>query len=162
MLPTFTSSPPIQCVLDLTRSNHYFVQQSFTGFTLGDLVAQAPDMSKGKAWDVKRTAKMGAFGLALHGPIGHVWYGMLDRTIMVANPTSAAAVATKTAVDQILFAPVFTSMFFGAMKAMDGKPDEIGEEVKSKLWPTMKVNWTVYVIRICASIFSTLCQSHSL
>lgn len=88
---------------------------------------------------------MAAFGLALHGPIGHYWYGMLDRTVMVSKPTSATAVATKTAIDQIFFAPVFTSMFFGAMKAMDGKTDEIKEEVETKLWPTMKVNWTMYV-----------------
>lgn len=108
-------------------------------------MAQAPDLSKGKEWDAKRTAKMGAFGLALHGPIGHYWYGMLDRTVMVSKPTSGLAVATKTVIDQILFAPVFTSMFFGAMKAMDGKTDEIKEEVETKLWPTMKVNWTVYV-----------------
>lgn len=108
-------------------------------------MAQAPDISKGKQWDAKRTAKMGAFGLALHGPIGHYWYGFLDRTIMVAAPTSAAAVATKTAIDQILWAPVFTSMFFGAMKVMDGKVDEIPTEISEKLWPTMKVNWTVYV-----------------
>lgn len=112
---------------------------------LGDLVAQGPEISKGKAWDARRTAKMGAFGVALHGPIGHYWYGFLDRTIMTAAPTSAAAVASKTAIDQIFWAPIFTSVFFGSMKLMDGKPNEITTEVKEKLWPTMKVNWTVYV-----------------
>lgn len=115
---------------------------------LGDLVAQAPDMSKGKQWDARRTAKMGAFGVALHGPIGHYWYGFLDRTIMTAAPTSAAAVATKTIIDQTVLAPIFTAMFFGSMKAMDGKADEVQSEIKDKLWPTMKVNWTVYVFFI--------------
>lgn len=86
---------------------------------------------------------MAAFGLALHGPIGHYWYGFLDRSIMTKAPTSAAAVATKTAIDQILWAPIFTSMFFASMKVMDGKSNEIQEEVSNKLWPTMKVNWTV-------------------
>ena len=117
--------------------------QSFTGFILGDLVAQAPDMSKGKQWDSFRTAKMGAFGLCLHGPIGHYWYGFLDRTIMTKAPTSAAAVATKTAIDQVLWAPIFTSVFFGSMKVMDGKSSEIPDEVKNKLWTTMKVNCTL-------------------
>lgn len=92
-----------------------------------------------------RTAKMATFGLALHGPIGHYWYGFLDRSIMTAAPTSAAAVAAKTAIDQILWAPIFTSVFFGSMKLMDGKANEIQDEVSNKLWPTMKVNWTVYV-----------------
>lgn len=98
---------------------------------------------KGKPWDAQRTAKMAAFGMCLHGPFGHYWYGFLDRTVMTAAPTSAAAVATKTAIDQIVCAPVFTAVFFGSMKAMDGKAHEIKEEVTNKLWPTMKVNWTV-------------------
>lgn len=122
---------------------------------LGDLVAQAPDLSQGKAWDAKRTAKMAAFGIALHGPIGHYWYGFLDRTIMTHAPTSAMAVASKTAIDQILWAPIFTSMFFGSMKAMDGKSHEIKDEISNKLWPTMKVNWTVYVLPFLFS-FSVL------
>lgn len=113
---------------------------------LGDLVAQAPDLSKGAAWDAKRTAKMGAFGLCIHGPMGHYWYTLLDKSIMTKAPTSAAAVATKTIVDQIVCAPVFTAGFFSAMKIMDGKADEIKEEVETKLWPTMKVNWTVWPI----------------
>lgn len=107
---------------------------------LGDVVAQAPDLAAGKPWDARRTAKMGAFGLCLHGPIGHYWYGFLDRTIMTKAPTSAAAVASKTAIDQILWAPIFTSLFFASMKVMDGKGNEIEAEVKNKLWPTMKVN----------------------
>jgi len=117
---------------------------SFTGFVLGDLVAQSPDLQKGKAWDSWRTAKLALFGLALHGPIGHYWYGFLDRTVMTAAPTSAAAVASKTAIDQILWAPIFTSIFFGSMKLLDGKQDEIPDEIREKLWPTMKVNWTVW------------------
>lgn len=72
---------------------------------------------------------------------------------MTAAPTSARAVATKTAVDQIFLAPIFTSVFFGAMKAMDGKADEVASEVKEKLWPTMKVNWTVYVVSFPEAIF---------
>lgn len=112
---------------------------------VGDVVAQAPDLMAGKPWDMRRTAKMGAFGIAIHGPVGHYWYTLLDRTVMTKAPTSAAAVATKTAIDQIVLAPLFTAGFFGAMKAMDGKSSEIKEEVSSKLWPTMKVNWTVYV-----------------
>lgn len=117
-------------------------RQSFTGFLLGDIVAQSPDISAGKPWDKRRTAKMGAFGLALHGPIGHYWYGFLDKTIMVKAPTSAAAVFSKTAIDQVLWAPIFTSVFFASMKVMDGKADEISGEVSQKLWPTMKVNCT--------------------
>lgn len=119
--------------------------QSFTGFLLGDLVAQAPEISSGGKWDAWRTAKMGSFGVLLHGPIGHYWYGFLDRTIMTKAPTSALAVASKTAIDQILWAPIFTSGFFAYMKTADGKASEIPEEVQSKLWDTMKVNWMTWI-----------------
>mmetsp|Transcript_15182 Transcript_15182/g.32563 ORF Transcript_15182/g.32563 Transcript_15182/m.32563 type:complete len:195 (-) Transcript_15182:585-1169(-) len=117
---------------------------SLTGFILGDIVAQSPDMAAGKPWDSWRTAKMAIFGGCLHGPIGHYWYGFLDKSVMTAAPTSAAAVATKTAIDQVLWAPIFTSVFFGTMKALDNKTDEIVPEIENKLWPTMKVNWTVW------------------
>uniref|UniRef100_A0A7S0ZE12 Uncharacterized protein n=1 Tax=Timspurckia oligopyrenoides TaxID=708627 RepID=A0A7S0ZE12_9RHOD len=119
---------------------------SLTGFVLGDLVAQAPTIASGGEWDSWRTSKMAIFGMCLHGPVGHLWYGMLDKSIMTAAPTSAAAVATKTIIDQTLFAPIFTSVFFGSMKALDGKADEIVPEIENKLWPTMKVNWTVWPI----------------
>lgn len=119
--------------------------QSFTGFLLGDLVAQAPEISSGGKWDAWRTAKMGSFGLLLHGPIGHYWYGFLDRTVMTKAPTSALAVASKTGIDQILWAPIFTSGFFAYMKTADGKASEIPEEVQSKLWDTMKVNWMTWI-----------------
>lgn len=118
---------------------------SFTGFLLGDLVAQAPEISSGGKWDAWRTAKMGSFGLLLHGPIGHYWYGFLDRTVMTKAPTSALAVASKTGIDQILWAPIFTSGFFAYMKTADGKASEIPEEVQSKLWDTMKVNWMTWI-----------------
>lgn len=83
--------------------------------------------------------------MLLHGPIGHYWYGFLDRTIMTKAPTSALAVASKTAIDQILWAPIFTSGFFAYMKTADGKASEIPEEVQSKLWDTMKVNWMTWI-----------------
>jgi protein Mpv17 len=136
-----------------------YPQQSFTGFVLGDLVAQSPAISQGKPWDARRTAKMAAFGLCLHGPIGHYWYGFLDRSIMVSAPTSAAAVFSKTAIDQILWAPIFTSVFFGSMKVMDGKTDEIVGEVSDKLWPTMKVNCTI--LTCFFSLFHRFCPGNS-
>lgn len=135
---------------------------SFTGFVLGDLVAQSPDLSQGKPWDAKRTAKMGAFGLALHGPIGHYWYGFLDKTVMASAPTSATAVFTKTAIDQVLWAPIFTSVFFGSMKVMDGKPGEIADDVKEKLWPTMKVNCAYTTLSRRNILPSPIVQSSSI
>jgi len=129
----------------LLLTHVFFLRQSLTGFLLGDLVAQAPSIHAGGQWDAWRTAKMGSFGLLLHGPIGHYWYGFLDRTIMTKAPTSALAVASKTGIDQVLWAPIFTSGFFAYMKTADGKTSEIPAEIQGKLWDTMKVNWMTWI-----------------
>jgi protein Mpv17 len=63
---------------------------------------------------------------------------------MTNAPKSGIAVATKTAIDQLLWAPIFTSIFFSFMKTVEGHPDQVVDEVKTKLWPTMKVNWGVW------------------
>ena len=115
-----------------------------TGFILGDVVAQTPDLVEGKSWDGRRTAKMGAFGLCLSGPVGHYWYRMLDTAIMHKAPKSAMSVVSKTVIDQTTMAPAWTVGFLSIMKAMDGKPHEISSEINDKLWPTMKVNWMVW------------------
>mmetsp|Transcript_12299 Transcript_12299/g.21005 ORF Transcript_12299/g.21005 Transcript_12299/m.21005 type:complete len:193 (-) Transcript_12299:177-755(-) len=118
---------------------------SLTGFVLGDLVAQSPDWTAGKPYDFWRTTKLALFGFFLHGPIGHYWYGFLDRTVMPNNPKSAAAVITKTGIDQIFWAPIFTSGFFAIMKGLDGKFDEIKPEIETKLIPTLKVNYMTWI-----------------
>ncbi|KAK4538420.1 hypothetical protein CDCA_CDCA17G4445 [Cyanidium caldarium] len=117
---------------------------SFFGFTVGDLVAQMPALLDGKPWDAARTARMASFGLLLHGPIGHYWYNMLDRTVMPHASKSTTAVVGKMAIDQLLWAPVFTSMFFSYMEAAEGHPERAPDVVREKLWPTLKVNWTVW------------------
>lgn len=117
---------------------------SFIGFTIGDLVAQIPALMDGKPWDATRTARMASFGLLLHGPIGHYWYEFLDRTIMPQASKSTAAVVSKMAIDQLLWAPVFTALFFSYMETAQGRPERAPDVVREKLWPTLKVNWTVW------------------
>jgi len=117
---------------------------SALGFLLGDAIAQTPDLQAGKSYDFARTARLVAFGAALHGPIGHYWYGFIDRTIMPNKPTAAITVAAKTAFDQIIWAPVFTSIFYSVMETLKGHPENAIPVVKEKLWPTMLVNWQVW------------------
>lgn len=51
---------------------------SVAGFALGDCIAQISS-SKSQKYDISRTVRMATFGGLLAGPLGHYWYGMLDK-----------------------------------------------------------------------------------
>ena len=53
-----------------------------------------------------------AFGVTLDGPVGHVWYTLLDGKVFPQEPTSNRAVVCKMLLDQILWAPFFSCVFF--------------------------------------------------
>ena len=48
--------------------------------------------------DLQRLARMASFGLLIHGPTGHYFYGWLDSKI---KSNGAAAVASKVFIDQV-------------------------------------------------------------
>ena len=62
---------------------------SFTGFVVGDAIAQASTGDKYNYW---RTARFAAYGFCIHAPVCHVWYGLLDRSVMVKAPTRCEVV----------------------------------------------------------------------
>ena len=43
---------------------------------------------------------------------GHVWYTLLDRSVFPEDPRSNKAVVVKMLLDQLLWAPVFSCVFF--------------------------------------------------
>ena len=61
---------------------------SFFGFIVGDGVAQA---AAGEKYDYWRTARFATYGLLIHGPLSHAWYGILDKNVMPRNPKRSAA-----------------------------------------------------------------------
>ncbi len=50
--------------------------------------------------------------MTLDGPIGHVWYTLLDGKVFPNEPTSNRAVVCKMLLDQLLWAPFFSCVFF--------------------------------------------------
>ena len=120
---------------------------SWVGFTVADAVAQllaytGPFAGKKKEeeeeevegifqyYDFRRTLRMGLFGLAFYGPISGFWYGLLDQYVMPDAPAAAVAVATKTALDQVLWAPVLVTCLFAWDLTFSGDAGESnGEEV---------------------------------
>ena len=98
---------------------------SGVGFAVADVVAQS---LSGGFRDAKRTAANAAFGLALYGPLSSAWYGALDAFITPESPNGAAAVAAKTALDQILWAPVLVTGLFAWDMACKGEPLFVARE----------------------------------
>lgn len=56
---------------------------SFFGFIVGDGVAQ---VAAGEKYDYWRTARFATYGILVHGPLSHVWYGILDKHVMPRTP----------------------------------------------------------------------------
>lgn len=82
---------------------------SLFGFLIGDICAQ---LIIGADYDVYRTLRMTLFGILMDGPIGHCWYLCLDKNVMPETPTVPKAVIIKTLLDQLVWAPFFSCVFF--------------------------------------------------
>lgn len=114
---------------------------SFFGFIVGDGVAQA---AAGEKYDYWRTARFATYGLLIHGPLSHAWYGILDKNVMPRNPKSPAAVVIKMGLDQVLLSPIGICLFYTIIKTMEGQSDKIKETLKDKLWPTLLAGYAVW------------------
>jgi protein Mpv17 len=115
---------------------------SFVGFMLGDLVAQHishPDMV-----DVTRILRLGAYGLLLDGPIGSMWYDVLEKFVCPDEPTGNKAVLMKTALDQVVYATIMTAVFFAVIRTWEGHPEAIMSTLQAKFWPTLAANYMVW------------------
>jgi len=117
---------------------------SLTGFTLGDILAQKfvmPDEEKG--YDLMRTVRLGSFGFLIHGPTGHYFYSWLDKQI---PGTAMKTVATKVAIDQLLWNPCFGVMFFSYLGLAEGKSfADIQTKIKNDLSTAVVGSWTVWI-----------------
>jgi protein Mpv17 len=102
---------------------------SGVGFAVADVVAQS---LSGGFRDAKRTAANAAFGLVLYGPLSSAWYETLDAFIVPESPNGAAAVAAKTLLDQILWAPVLVTGLFAWDMACKGEPLFVARDEKRK------------------------------
>mmetsp|Transcript_15629 Transcript_15629/g.23275 ORF Transcript_15629/g.23275 Transcript_15629/m.23275 type:complete len:188 (+) Transcript_15629:105-668(+) len=115
---------------------------SFTGFTVGDILAQK-FINKDADYDFVRTLRLGSFGALIHGPTGHWFYGMLDKKM---PGTAAATVATKVAIDQTIWNPIFGCMFFTYLGLTEGKsPAQIADKIKADLQTAVVGSWTVWI-----------------
>eukprot|EP00891_Asterochloris_glomerata_P008929 jgi/Astpho2/8929/Aster-02611 len=114
---------------------------SFVGFIIGDILAQ---QISGTSFNPVRCLRLGAYGLFLDGPIGHQWYRLLDATVYPKDPQGTKAVLTKTALDQLVWAPVMTCIFFAVLKTLEGHPELILQTIQDKLVRTVVANYILW------------------
>lgn len=116
---------------------------SLTGFTLGDILAQNFVEGGDKPYDIMRTVRLGSFGFLIHGTTGHYFYGMLDSKLPGTKPVT---VATKVAIDQTMWNPIFGLMFFGYLSLMEGKSwNDYTNKIKADLKTAVMGSWAVWV-----------------
>jgi protein Mpv17 len=116
---------------------------SLVGFTVGDILAQNFVNSDDKPYDVMRTIRLGSFGFLIHGTTGHYFYGMLDSKMPGTAPMT---VASKVAIDQTIWNPIFGCMFFGYLNLMEGKTfEDYKNKLKNDLKTAVMGSWAVWV-----------------
>jgi protein Mpv17 len=110
---------------------------------LGNSLAQKFVNQDGKPYDAMRTLRMGTFGFLIHGTTGHYFYGFLDSKLPGTAPLT---VATKVAIDQTIWNPIFGLMFFGYLNVVEGKSlDDYVNKIKADLKTAVMGSWAVWV-----------------
>lgn len=115
---------------------------SFVGFMIGDMIAQ--QISHHGFVDLMRVGRLGAYGLFIDGPVGSLWYELLEVHVCPEDPTGTKAVLLKTAADQLLWAPVMTVVFFAVVKSLEGHPELVWQTVHDKTLPTLLANYLIW------------------
>uniref|UniRef100_A0A7N0T7H9 PXMP2/4 family protein 2 n=1 Tax=Kalanchoe fedtschenkoi TaxID=63787 RepID=A0A7N0T7H9_KALFE len=104
----------------------------------------------------KRVAITSMFGFGFVGPVGHYWYEGLDRFIrfkLLLQPSSVKFVATKVAMDGIIFGPLDLFVFFSYMGFSTGKNlDQVKEDLKRDFLPALLLEGGVWPIVQCFPI----------
>lgn len=117
---------------------------SLFGFAIGDILAQKFLNNVPGSFDWARLARMASFGFLIHGTSGHFFYNFLDSLIPGQQLT---AVAGKVAVDQLVWAPIFTALFLTYMGFAERKnKDQVVDKVKEQTMKGVKASWKVWPV----------------
>lgn len=102
---------------------------------------------------------MAAFGFLYHGPSGHYFYNWLDEKIPGSD---AKTVLSKVFIDQVLWCPVFMSVFFTYLGLVAGdSTSAITSKIKNDLFTAVKGSWKVWPL-VHAINFKFISTKHRL
>ncbi len=96
------------------------------------------------ALDWSRTARLVGYSALVGTPLAALWYNFLDANVFPAEPTAPIAIVAKMALDQLVNAPIMTSVFFAAMCAVEGRPGDALQDVRTKLKPTLLASYCLW------------------
>lgn len=114
---------------------------SLVGFMVGDLCAQL--LTPG-GFEFARVLRLGAYGFFLDGPVGHLFYKALDQYVAPERPTDPGTILAKTAIDQLVWAPTMTVVFFVFLRLLEGHPEAIVSTVHDRVLPTLLANYFIW------------------
>ena len=93
---------------------------------------------------MKRFITMSVFGFIYHGPSGHFFYNFLDKQI---DGKEAKHIVAKVAIDQILWCPIFMTVFFTYLGLVNGDSFQvIADKIKKDLLSACQGSWKVWPI----------------
>ena len=109
--------------------------------------------------DVKRLVTLSVFGFIYHGPSGHYFYNWLDSKI---SGTDGVSVASKVAIDQIFWCPIFMCVFFTYLGLVSGDSfGTIGNKIKTDLLTAVQGSWKIWPV-VHAINFKFISTKHRL
>lgn len=104
-------------------------------------------MSCGAADDLSQSSYQASRATSCHTsvPVNHSFASLcfpinLSHLLMC----SAKAIASKIALDQILMAPVGTSLFYAVTSVLQGETSQVPGKLKEKLLPTLVASYTLW------------------
>nr|GMD86660.1 PXMP2/4 family protein 2 isoform X2 [Ipomoea batatas] len=129
-------------------------------WAIADVVAQSISISTAKkrllisgsnkelTMDRKRVGITCMYGIGFFGPLGHFWYKGLDQFIKLRfrlQPNSLQFLATKVAVDILVFGPLNLLLFFTYMGFSMGKSaSQVKETIKRDFLPALALEGSVW------------------
>uniref|UniRef100_A0A5B7B9J1 Putative PXMP2/4 family protein 2 isoform X2 n=1 Tax=Davidia involucrata TaxID=16924 RepID=A0A5B7B9J1_DAVIN len=117
------------------------VAQSITHSTAKNHLQISQDAGEEFKINWKRVAVTSMFGFGFVGPVGHFWYEGLDRFIRLRlqlQPKSVRFVATKVAMDGLIFGPFDLFVFFTYMGFSAGKNvAQVKKDLKRDFLPAL-------------------------
>lgn len=124
---------------------------------------QINEEEKETSWhfDWRRVATTVFFGIGFVGPAGHFWYEWLDSFIrrMKLQPLSFRFIATKVALDVMIFGPIDLLLFFAYMGFSSGKSAaQVKEDMKRSVVPAFILEGTLWpIIQVVNFRFVPVC-----
>ncbi len=112
------------------NANHY-------GVSSDSILATSPQVNSN---DWKRTTHVAITGFAWTGPIGHIWYEILEAGVKVRF--APLALLVRLALDAFLFSPVAVAGYFTWRAALEGRGyDGVAERLQAKWQSTVMASW---------------------